>query len=464
MSNTFSILVLVFLVVIALTIERKKFKREGLMFLRRTEKGLKKIDEIGKKRKTIIEALTDFSIIFSFGIFGYIKIKKELKGRERYLRKLLLSYFVVATILFIIPNFLYDGIFHIINLSPDYRLYALIGFKIATLVFGVSGYAFLSIFLGSIITVINTITGSQAEAPVKLVLPVEVPKSWNAPILSVPIIPWIIAIFVLLVVHEFSHAVAARSQNIRVKSMGYGFLAILPLGFAEPDEKQLEKSPMLKKLRVYSAGSFANFITALVFLGIFLAMSIPSAYLGANYYNTSLKYNGTINGTNAYGLLPDNGEVLKINDAEIKNINELVDVFKELKPGDIINITIKNSGEVKTYELELSEKPNDNKSAFIGVRNVRVSTELKEKYKGTIVSYVLYSINNIIKIIMWIILLNVGIGIANLLPMLPLDGGFMSKELLGDSKKKGLWKGIHYITIIALTIAIFFPLVFRTFS
>lgn len=49
----------------------------------------------------------------------------------------------------------------------------------------------------------------------------------------------VIALIVTLVVHEFSHAILCRVENIRVKSMGI-LLALVPVGgFAEPDDEQL---------------------------------------------------------------------------------------------------------------------------------------------------------------------------------------------------------------------------------
>lgn len=49
----------------------------------------------------------------------------------------------------------------------------------------------------------------------------------------------VIALIVTLVVHEFSHAILCRVENIRVKSMGILF-ALVPIGgFAEPDDEQL---------------------------------------------------------------------------------------------------------------------------------------------------------------------------------------------------------------------------------
>ena len=56
---------------------------------------------------------------------------------------------------------------------------------------------------------------------------------------------WIIAIFVLATVHEFSHGIFARMHKIKVKSSGFAFmgiiLPIIPAAFVEPDEEQMQK-------------------------------------------------------------------------------------------------------------------------------------------------------------------------------------------------------------------------------
>ncbi len=55
----------------------------------------------------------------------------------------------------------------------------------------------------------------------------------------IPLTWGLIALVVTLVVHEFSHAILCRVEDIRVKSMGI-LLALVPIGgFAEPDENEL---------------------------------------------------------------------------------------------------------------------------------------------------------------------------------------------------------------------------------
>lgn len=82
-----------------------------------------------------------------------------------------------------------------------------------------------------------------------------------------PIIPlwWgIIGLVVALVVHEGAHGVLARLHGMRVKSTGLLFL-VVPVGaFVEPDEKDLERSSVRAKNRVFAAGPWSNLIVAVL--------------------------------------------------------------------------------------------------------------------------------------------------------------------------------------------------------
>ncbi len=91
--------------------------------------------------------------------------------------------------------------------------------------------------------------------------------------LAVPFWYWIICIALLAVVHEGFHGIFTAREKTRIKSLGFGILAVIPLAFVEPDEKQLEKRGMWPQLRVYSAGSFANFLLAGLSLMLFILMT-----------------------------------------------------------------------------------------------------------------------------------------------------------------------------------------------
>ena len=66
---------------------------------------------------------------------------------------------------------------------------------------------------------------------------------------------------------------------------GFAFLAVLlpiiPAAFVEPDEKQLNKSPIYQQLSVFAAGPFSNILLAII---IFLFFSFAFTPLMANVY------------------------------------------------------------------------------------------------------------------------------------------------------------------------------------
>jgi len=88
----------------------------------------------------------------------------------------------------------------------------------------------------------------------------------------IPLTYGIIALIITLVVHEFSHGILCRVEGIRLKSLGI-LLALVPIGgFAEPDDEELKKAEMWKKIRVLTSGITSNFITALIFFILFFSL------------------------------------------------------------------------------------------------------------------------------------------------------------------------------------------------
>jgi len=95
----------------------------------------------------------------------------------------------------------------------------------------------------------------------------------------VPIIPFVtikgpllayilFAIGVGALVHELSHAFAARTSGVPVKSGGFVLLAFIPAAFVEPDEESLRKASLGKRAYVYTAGPAANVLVALVAIAL----------------------------------------------------------------------------------------------------------------------------------------------------------------------------------------------------
>src|SRR3989344_1308087 len=109
------------------------------------------------------------------------------------------------------------------------------------------------------------------EAAVPGVVPVLPIKAEG--VFYVPFFYWIISLFIIATIHEFSHGVVARAHNIPVTSSGFAFLGILvpiiPAAFVEPDEKKMGKKKASQQLSVFAAGPFSNIILGFISLGLF---------------------------------------------------------------------------------------------------------------------------------------------------------------------------------------------------
>jgi membrane-associated protease RseP (regulator of RpoE activity) len=81
----------------------------------------------------------------------------------------------------------------------------------------------------------------------------------------------LIALIITLVVHEGGHGILARANGMRVKSLGL-LVAVVPIGaFVEPDDEDLKAAPRRRRLRVFAAGPAVNLAVAALFLVGFVA-------------------------------------------------------------------------------------------------------------------------------------------------------------------------------------------------
>lgn len=418
--NMTSLVILLGLILIVFLFDRKKFRREGIMFLRRTERGLEFIDSFAKKHPTALHIFGNLGIIFSFGAAASLYLSKDDKnGVFGKASKALVSFIILFLLAFywLMPA-------NENNPNSSY-IYA---FVIAA--FGASGMIISQLFEGFLSIISRTTT----QAPLQFVLPIEAP---GAPVVSVPIDFWLISIFVILVVHEFAHAFVARAEKIRVKSLGYGFMAAIPLGFAELDDEQLKTTESLKKSRIYSAGSFSNTITAIAAVLLVLAFGIAAS---AIYYPSGVHYAETLQDTPAYNLLPKEGIITEINGKSILSVPDISKALENISAGGKITLLIGG----KNYELKTIENPGNKSRPFIGVSKLENAVSPKKQYEAYFGGSAFKAIMYLVALLKWIFLLNLGVGLANLLPLKPLDGGFILEEILKSFFPKS-WGAIYYL-------------------
>jgi len=266
-----------------------------------------------------------------------------------------------------------------------------------------------------------------AAQAVGLVLPFPVKGGFY-----VPFVYWILSIFILAVIHEFSHGVIARLNGIKIKSSGFAFLAvlipILPAAFVEPDEKQLSKAKPSKQLAVYAAGPFSNILTAIFCMLIMIFAFSP--VIGAMVQADGILVNGFT--PDANGGFPGQDAGIVVGDiiTSVDGIS-LVDQFdfsialENKTPGDTVNIGTNSS----VHSVILGENPSDNSKGFLGItidQNTKTNQGFVDKYGKITADVILWFWG----LFFWLYLLNLGIGLFNLVPLGPIDGGRMIKVVL----------------------------------
>ena len=320
---------------------------------------------------------------------------------------------------------------------------------ISTIV-GIVGMVFAFIFIGYIFSQQVAGGGAASEGPA-IVLPSPTGEATVRPgVVGVPFWQWIIAILLLLVVHEGMHGIMTKTVNSKINSLGLVLFAIIPGAFVEPDEEDLNQKSWRDRVKVYSAGSFANFCLAgatVLFMSFVFLPSFTSPAIG---------YAGYVNATE-YGLetfpaerVNMTGDILSIGGQRVKSSEGFLKELGKYNPGDSLEVQTTSDN----YTLQLSENPEDTDEPFMGIAGVSEARILEDRYENTVWGEI---INFFRELLMWIFVLNFGIGIMNLLPLKPLDGGLIL-EALSDNfypeKSEKIVRAVSSISLLLLLTAL----------
>ena len=376
MDNLLIFAIFVAVLAILLIKDRKNVKREGIVLIRRTKKGVSFIDSVANRFPRFLGALYTVGVVVAIGGMFFA------------------SYFILTSAVSVASG-------------------------------GVEG--------------------------VKLVLPGPVDNAVSAPaVLFMPWYFWVIGIMALIIPHEFSHGVVSRLRKIKVKTVGWILLIVIPGAFVEPDEKQLKASTTGTKLRVYAAGSFANFIMAFLFFGIML-LYVPATLNNVGVIPSYLESGLPMAEMNATGA------ILSINGEKILSQDILSNMMSSIPAGTEINVeTSSGNYTIKTVPHELRD------GSRIGVIGPYVEyKEIKSEFADTPLEPAIFFFGQLFD---WIILLNLGVGLVNLLPIKPLDGGLMMEAIVekfsGKNRRtKIIVKVITIVFLLTLLYSVFGALI-----
>jgi len=298
--------------------------------------------------------------------------------------------------------------------------------------------------------------------------------------------------------------------------------------FVEQDDKQLVKKGKFKQMSILSAGVFANVLTAIFFfilLAVFFYLVFAPSGVIFNDYSYSIVpvagitmvNNFSLSNPGANEIIPlikndslneiNVGEtkylgikdfssdkslvalyddapainsklsstILQINGKKVTNVESFRNELLRYSPGEKITITTKGN-EIEEKEIVLAENPLNESLPFLGVvmpasQNSngilrRVSILLFFKNSNTYYESNIGATGEFIYYLLWwIFLINLLVGLFNMLPLGILDGGrFFYLTILGITKNEKTAKKIHSI-LAYIILMIFLLLMIRwTFS
>jgi len=179
------------------------------------------------------------------------------------------------------------------------------------------------LIIQSVISII-TMPVALKVPPITPLLPY-LPGAFKLPLPPFYFTYWILIIVIIAVTHEFSHGIFAKHNKIKIKATGFGFLGPFLAAFVEPDEKAMRKKTAKAQLSILAAGSFANFIVAVLallllqayFLGFYEKAGVTGYMLVASYVNSS-----DIVSIDNYQV----SEFLNLSEKQINSLNKTLEI------------------------------------------------------------------------------------------------------------------------------------------
>ncbi|MFX0125733.1 MAG: site-2 protease family protein [Candidatus Hodarchaeota archaeon] len=272
---------------------------------------------------------------------------------------------------------------------------------------------------------------------------------------------FMVAIMIGAIVHEFAHGIAARVEEVDLKSTGIFIFLVLFGAFVEPDEKVFNQKSRRSKVRIMAAGALANMATAGIFI---LILILP---FGFPLLITPL-YQTESSGALIIDTIPENPAakagikagyaIIAINSSNgLKIISSAADFQQyansSVLPNQTLTFHFANGG--KPITLDTVPREDNSSKGFIGIRTWEY---FKPRFFGPspLVNLIPYwTLNTII----YVFMLNLMFAMINLLPIPFLDGDKLLTAFLGPKFTKYLpW--IRYFSLGILGINILLSLYF----
>ncbi|MEK6869318.1 MAG: site-2 protease family protein, partial [Nanoarchaeota archaeon] len=232
-----------------------------------------------------------------------------------------------------------------------------------------------------------------------------------------PLVTGWLVLFVIILVHEFSHGIVASAYKIKIKNSGVAFFGPILGAFVEPDEKELAKKKHWMQHSVFAAGAFSNFLT---FAAVLLIMALVLNPI-VSIFSKGVFISPQPDLAAEKAGITNNTLIIGINNEKVSTINDFQKIMKDIGPGTIVEL---KSNSTK-YTLTTTEHPDDKSKAYLGIWVIGEKTELKRDNVAD--KTLFYILSWLSQFFGWLGFLSLNIGLINLLPVFITDGARMLK-------------------------------------
>ncbi|HMK32156.1 MAG TPA: site-2 protease family protein [Nitrosopumilaceae archaeon] len=269
---------------------------------------------------------------------------------------------------------------------------------------------------------------------------------------------FLLAVPIVLVIHEGAHGIVATLEKIKIKTGGFAVFIALFAGFVEPDEEEFANARKISRLRVIGAGATSNVLFSFIIAGLLIfnpsfALLMPDPIRSTFYHEPlGVPIVSVTEGSGAEkaGLLKDD-IITAINGVPIVNPQ---DFPKNLKPGETASVSILRGGQPLQISVVLTPSKDDPQKGMLGILRAAFPS-----YQPVVPYYIHWS-PEVFMFLLWLWMLSFFIGIFNMLPLPILDGGkfihSIIEKKISDKALKGTMWSVYAITfaLFALNIAL----------
>jgi membrane-associated protease RseP (regulator of RpoE activity) len=265
------------------------------------------------------------------------------------------------------------------------------------------------------------------------------------------IVYFLLAVPIVLVIHEGAHGIVATLEKIKIKTGGFAVFIALFAGFVEPDEEEFAKAKKISRLRVIGAGATSNvlfsfIIAALLIFNPSFALIMPENIRSVFYSEPlGVPIVSVTEGSGAEkaGLLKDD-IITAINGVQISLPQDFAKI--KLKPGDTATVSVLRSGSSLQIPVMVSASKDDPQKGMLGILRAALPS-----YQPVVPYYIHWS-PEIFMFLLWLWMLSFFIGIFNMLPLPILDGGkfihSIIEKKISENAIKAVMMSLYSVTFV----------------